>query len=78
MKPTPVLLQDAWKWILDLQCEGTHNVLGALKAALENEEERNMSFELFLKSINLNNTEYINAIRSSISTAKVFFKKKSK
>ena len=39
IKPTPALLQDAWQWVLGLQCEGTHNVLGALKAALENEEE---------------------------------------
>lgn len=40
VRPTPTLLQDAWKWVLELQCEGTHNVLGALRAALENEEER--------------------------------------
>jgi von Willebrand factor A domain-containing protein 3 len=35
-----LLLQDAWRWILSLKCEGTHNVLGALRAALENEEEQ--------------------------------------
>ncbi len=40
VKPTPALLQDAWRWVLELQCEGTHNVLGALKTALENEEEQ--------------------------------------
>ena len=40
VKPTPALLQDAWKWVLQLKCEGTHNVLGALRNALENEEER--------------------------------------
>ena len=40
VKPTAILLQDAWKWVLGLSCEGTHNVLGAVRAALENEEER--------------------------------------
>lgn len=40
VKPTDILLQDAWKWILGLKCSGTHNVLGAVRAALENEEER--------------------------------------
>lgn len=39
VKPTSSMLQDAWKWVLNLECEGTHNVLGALKSALENEEE---------------------------------------
>jgi hypothetical protein len=27
VKPTHALLQDAWKWVLDLTCEGTHNVI---------------------------------------------------
>ena len=40
VKPTACLLQEAWKWVLELECEGTHNVLKALKEALENEEER--------------------------------------
>lgn len=39
VKPTVDMLQDAWKWVLGLRCEGTRNVLGALKEALENEEE---------------------------------------
>ncbi|CAF0842281.1 unnamed protein product [Brachionus calyciflorus] len=39
VRPSAALLQDAWKWVLELECEGTHNVLGAFKAALENEEE---------------------------------------
>ena len=46
VKPTTAMLQDAWKWVLDLQCEGTRNVMGALKAALENEEERKHSIEI--------------------------------
>jgi hypothetical protein len=40
VKPTEILLQDAWKWVLSLKCGGTHNVMGAVRAALENEEER--------------------------------------
>ncbi len=43
VRPTPILLQDAWKWVLALRCSGTHNVLGAIRAALENEEERKHS-----------------------------------
>jgi hypothetical protein len=39
VRPTPELLQDAWRWVLKLECEGTRNVLGALKEAVENEEE---------------------------------------
>ncbi len=44
--PTEKGLQDAWRWVLDLQCEGTRNTLGALKAALENEEERKHKIEI--------------------------------
>ena len=40
VRPTAELLQDAWRWTLDLSCGGTRNLLGALKEALENEEER--------------------------------------
>ncbi len=43
VRPTPILLQDAWKWVLGLRCSGTHNVLGGIRAALENEEERKHS-----------------------------------
>ncbi|KAK1164860.1 hypothetical protein AOXY_G15278 [Acipenser oxyrinchus oxyrinchus] len=33
--PTPENLQDAWKWVQSLQCEGSRNLMGALKHALE-------------------------------------------
>jgi hypothetical protein len=46
MKPTEEHLQDAWRWVLDLKCEGTRNTLGALKAAIENEEERKHHIEI--------------------------------
>jgi hypothetical protein len=46
VKPTATLLQDAWKWILQFSCEGTHNVLGAFRSALENEEERKHNIDI--------------------------------
>ncbi|XP_043945574.1 von Willebrand factor A domain-containing protein 3A isoform X2 [Protopterus annectens] len=33
--PTAENLQDAWKWILTLQCKGSRNVMAALKKAIE-------------------------------------------
>jgi hypothetical protein len=39
VKPTPETLQDAWRWCLELRCQGTRNLLGALKEAFENEEQ---------------------------------------
>uniref|UniRef100_A0A8C5QXN6 von Willebrand factor A domain containing 3A n=1 Tax=Leptobrachium leishanense TaxID=445787 RepID=A0A8C5QXN6_9ANUR len=33
--PTLDNLQSVWRWILDLQCEGGRNVMGAIKAAVE-------------------------------------------
>ena len=40
VKPTPKILQEAWSWVLNLNCEGSRNLMGGLRAALENEEER--------------------------------------
>lgn len=39
VKPTPANLQEAWSWVLDLQCGGSRNFLSAFKLAVENEEE---------------------------------------
>ncbi|KAL4240557.1 Von Willebrand factor A [Mactra antiquata] len=39
-KPTKENLQDAWKWVLDLQCGGSRNFLSAFRKCVENEEER--------------------------------------
>ncbi|XP_039631509.1 von Willebrand factor A domain-containing protein 3A isoform X1 [Polypterus senegalus] len=33
--PTPDNLQDAWKWVLDLECEGSRNLMNALKYVME-------------------------------------------
>lgn len=45
MKPTPENLQDAWKWVLDLQCGGSRNFLSAFKLAMENEQEASHHIE---------------------------------
>ncbi|KAJ8319389.1 hypothetical protein KUTeg_004480 [Tegillarca granosa] len=39
VKPTKEHLQEAWKWILDLQTGGSRNFLSAFRMAVENEEE---------------------------------------
>jgi hypothetical protein len=39
VKPTAEQLQCAWRWVLELTCQGTRNLLGGLKETLENEEE---------------------------------------
>ncbi|XP_045213175.2 von Willebrand factor A domain-containing protein 3A-like isoform X3 [Mercenaria mercenaria] len=39
-KPTKENLQDAWRWVLDLQCGGSRNFLSAFRKCVENEEER--------------------------------------
>ncbi|XP_060556889.1 von Willebrand factor A domain-containing protein 3A-like [Ruditapes philippinarum] len=39
-KPTKENLQDAWRWVLDLQCAGSRNFLSAFRKCVENEEER--------------------------------------
>ncbi|KAK2189215.1 hypothetical protein NP493_113g03015 [Ridgeia piscesae] len=44
--PTPENLQEAWRWVLDLHCEGSRNFLTALRAAMENEEERNHGIDV--------------------------------
>ncbi|XP_072275035.1 von Willebrand factor A domain-containing protein 3A [Pyxicephalus adspersus] len=44
-------LQSAWKWILNLQCEGGRNVLSAIKRAIEfnfNDEEDEESLGIYL------------------------------
>lgn len=46
VKPTNENLQDSWKWVLDLECEGTRNTLGALKETLENDEERKHKIDI--------------------------------
>ncbi|CAM4928075.1 unnamed protein product [Rotaria socialis] len=40
VQPTIENLQHAWQWILTLNCGGTRNLLNALRAIYENEEER--------------------------------------
>ena len=40
MPATNKNLQSAWKWILGLDCSGSRNLLGAFRAALENEADR--------------------------------------
>ncbi|XP_074648285.1 von Willebrand factor A domain-containing protein 3A-like isoform X2 [Tubulanus polymorphus] len=45
-KVSPETLQSAWKWILESQCEGSRNFLGALRMALENEEENKHGIEV--------------------------------
>ena len=37
--PSPENLQLAWKWVMDLQCEGSRDFMGALRQAAENDEE---------------------------------------
>lgn len=39
-KPTVENLQDAWRWVLDLQCNGSRNFMDAFRKCVENEEER--------------------------------------
>ncbi|KAH3861547.1 hypothetical protein DPMN_024479, partial [Dreissena polymorpha] len=39
-KPTKENLQEAWRWVLDLQCGGSRNFLDAFRKCVENEEER--------------------------------------
>ncbi len=64
MPPTEKGLQDAWRWVLDLQCEGTRNTLGALKAALENEEERKHKIEIDgLYRSTMSCADFINLVR---------------
>lgn len=40
VRPTAENLQDAWKWVLDLQCVGSRNFLSALRMTMENDEEQ--------------------------------------
>ncbi|CAF1603837.1 unnamed protein product [Rotaria sordida] len=40
VQPTIENLQHAWQWVLTLNCGGTRNLLNALRAIYENEEER--------------------------------------
>ncbi|XP_067671399.1 von Willebrand factor A domain-containing protein 3A-like [Haliotis asinina] len=39
VKPTALNLQDAWNWVLELQCGGSRNFMSAFRMAVENEEE---------------------------------------
>ncbi|XP_063961989.1 von Willebrand factor A domain-containing protein 3A-like [Lytechinus pictus] len=39
-EPTIANLQNAWKWVLGLECNGSRNFLAALRMALENDEDR--------------------------------------
>ncbi|XP_076458970.1 von Willebrand factor A domain-containing protein 3A-like isoform X2 [Babylonia areolata] len=40
VRPTPENLQEAWKWVLELQCGGSRNFLSALRMTMENDEEQ--------------------------------------
>ncbi|CAF1157019.1 unnamed protein product, partial [Didymodactylos carnosus] len=40
VQPTIENLQNAWEWVLKLNCTGTRNLLCALRSIYENEEER--------------------------------------
>ncbi|KAH0631930.1 hypothetical protein JD844_019834 [Phrynosoma platyrhinos] len=49
--PHPDNLQSAWKWVLTLQCEGTRNVMNALRRAVEvdfREKDKHESQSLYL------------------------------
>ncbi|XP_015743008.2 von Willebrand factor A domain-containing protein 3A [Python bivittatus] len=49
--PHPDNLQSAWRWVLSLRCEGTRNVMKALKRAVEvdfKEKDRHGSQSLYL------------------------------
>lgn len=54
--PTSENLQSAWKWILNLQCEGGRNVVGAIKRAIEfnindSENEESQGIYLFTSGV---------------------------
>ncbi|KAK7113358.1 von Willebrand factor A domain-containing protein 3A-like [Littorina saxatilis] len=40
VRPTTENLQEAWKWVLDIQCGGSRNFLSALRMTMENDEEQ--------------------------------------
>lgn len=40
------MLQDAWKWVLELTCDGTQDLIGALRFALENNEEHKHNIDI--------------------------------
>ncbi|XP_042293164.1 von Willebrand factor A domain-containing protein 3A isoform X1 [Sceloporus undulatus] len=49
--PHPDNLQSAWKWVLTLQCEGTRNVMNALRRAVEvdlQEKDKHESQSIYL------------------------------
>ncbi|XP_061456287.1 von Willebrand factor A domain-containing protein 3A [Rhineura floridana] len=49
--PHPDNLQSAWRWVLTLQCEGTRNVINALRRAVENDfkdKDKHSSQSLYL------------------------------
>ncbi|KAI0236056.1 von Willebrand factor A domain-containing protein 3A [Lamellibrachia satsuma] len=46
VRPTPENLQEAWRWLLALHCEGSRNFLTSLRAAIENEEELNHGIDV--------------------------------
>ena len=43
VKPTPENLQEAWRFVLQLHCAGSRNLMAALRRSLENEEEKQHS-----------------------------------
>ncbi|PIK60484.1 putative von Willebrand factor A domain-containing protein 3A [Apostichopus japonicus] len=42
-EPVEKNLQNAWRWILGLECTGSRNLMSAIRLALENEEDRKKS-----------------------------------
>ncbi|KAM5151829.1 von Willebrand factor A domain-containing protein 3A [Mantella aurantiaca] len=64
-------LQSAWKWILNLQCEGGRNVLGAIKRAIEfnfNDQEDEESQGIYLFTSGLLDQE-LHAVSAYLSEA---------
>lgn len=46
VKPTGDHLQQAWRWILNVNCNGSRNILEGLRRALENEDQKQHNIEV--------------------------------
>ncbi|XP_073503698.1 von Willebrand factor A domain-containing protein 3A isoform X2 [Phyllobates terribilis] len=64
-------LQNAWKWVLTLECEGTRNTLGAIKRGIEcnfidKENQESQGMYLFTSGIS---DQDVNAVHAYLSEA---------
>uniref|UniRef100_A0A8D2J0J7 von Willebrand factor A domain containing 3A n=1 Tax=Varanus komodoensis TaxID=61221 RepID=A0A8D2J0J7_VARKO len=60
---SPENLQNAWRWILTLQCEGTRNVMNVLRRAVEvdlKEKDKHESQSLYLFTTGIPDQETVN------------------